>query len=82
MLVITGHNEVSLFRSISARILSFIPKLMNNQQNTVGFRSIRNRILFFAILVTLIPSLGMGWFWYDLTHKATTERLIPRRSPR
>lgn len=48
---------------------------MNNQQNTLGFRSIRNRILFFSILVTLIPSLGMGWFWYDLTHKATTEKV-------
>lgn len=48
---------------------------MNNQQNTLGFRSIRNRILFFSILVTLLPSLGMGWFWYDLTHKATTEKV-------
>lgn len=75
MLVITIHIEVSLSRSISTRILSFIPKLMNNQQNTLGFRSIRNRILFFAILVTLIPSLGMGWFWYDLTHKATIEKV-------
>jgi diguanylate cyclase (GGDEF)-like protein len=48
---------------------------MNNKQNTLGFRSVRNRILFFSILVTLIPSLGMGWFWYDLTHKATTEKV-------
>ena len=48
---------------------------MNNEQNTLGFRSIRNRILFFSILVTLIPMLGMGWFWYDLTHKATTEKV-------
>ena len=48
---------------------------MNNQQNILGFRSIRKRILFFSILVTLIPSLGMGWFWYDLTHKATTEKV-------
>lgn len=23
----------------------------------------------------MIPSLGMGWFWYDLTHKATTEKV-------
>lgn len=48
---------------------------MNNQQNTLGFWSIRNWILIFSILVTLIPSLGMGWFWYDLTHKATTEKV-------
>ena len=27
------------------------------------------------MLVTLIPSLGMGWFWYDLTRKATTEKV-------
>ncbi|WP_459945434.1 sensor domain-containing diguanylate cyclase [Desulfocastanea catecholica] len=31
--------------------------------------------MFFSILVTLIPSLGMGWFWYDLSHKATTEKV-------
>jgi len=48
---------------------------MNNQQNILDFRSIRTRILFFSILVTLIPSLGMGWFWYDLTHKATIEKV-------
>ena len=23
----------------------------------------------------MLPSLGMGWFWYDLTHKATTEKV-------
>ena len=27
------------------------------------------------MLVTLIPSLGMGWFWYDLTRKATTAKV-------
>ncbi len=48
---------------------------MKNKQNIPGFRSIRNRILFFSILVTMIPSLGMGWFWYDLSHKATTEKV-------
>lgn len=34
--------------------------------------SIRNRILFFSILVTLIPSFGMGWFWFDLSRTTTT----------
>ncbi len=48
---------------------------MNNIQKILGIRSIKNRIIFFSILVTLIPSLGMGWFWYDLTHKATTEKV-------
>ena len=48
---------------------------MKIKQKIMGFRSIKNRILFFSILVTLIPSLGMGWFWYDLTHKATTEKV-------
>jgi len=54
---------------------SLFPELMKNKQNIPGFRSIRNRILFFSILVTMIPSLGMGWFWYDLSHKATTEKV-------
>ena len=48
---------------------------MNTKQNILRFRSIRTRILFFSILVTMIPSLGMGWFWYDLSHKATTEKV-------
>ncbi len=75
MLVITINNDVSLLISSSIRVLSFFLKLMNNIQNIRWFRSIRYRILFFSILVTLIPSLGMGWFWYDLTHKATTEKV-------
>ncbi|OQX12838.1 MAG: hypothetical protein BWK76_17080 [Desulfobulbaceae bacterium A2] len=47
---------------------------MNQQQTTPGFRSIRHRILIFSILVTLVPAFGMGWFWYDLTRKVTTEK--------
>lgn len=34
--------------------------------------SIRNRILLFSILVTLVPSIGMGWFWHDISRKTTT----------
>ncbi|SHO43128.1 sensor domain-containing diguanylate cyclase [Desulfopila aestuarii] len=37
--------------------------------------SIRNRILFFSILVTLVPSIGMGWFWYDISRKTTTAKI-------
>lgn len=37
--------------------------------------SIRSRILFFSILVTLVPSIGMGWFWYDISRKTTTAKI-------
>jgi len=47
---------------------------MDTQQKKPGFHSIRNRILLFSILVTLVPSCGMGWFWFDLSRKATTEK--------
>ncbi len=45
------------------------------QARVRAFRSIRNRILVFSILVTLFPSLGIGWYWFDLTHKATSEKV-------
>lgn len=48
---------------------------MDNRQKKLGFRSIRNRILIFSILVTLLPSFGMGWFWFDITRKATTDKI-------
>lgn len=37
--------------------------------------SIRTKILLFSILVTLLPSIGMGWFWYDISHKSTTDKV-------
>ncbi len=37
--------------------------------------SIRYRILVFSILVTLVPSIGMGWFWYDISRKTTTAKV-------
>jgi diguanylate cyclase (GGDEF)-like protein len=40
--------------------------------------SIRNRILLFSILVTLVPSIGMGWFWYEITKKVTSEKVEQR----
>lgn len=48
---------------------------MSKQPQVRPFRSIRYRILFFSVLVTLLPSLGTGWFWFDLTHKATSEKV-------
>jgi diguanylate cyclase (GGDEF)-like protein len=48
---------------------------MDNGRKKLGFRSIRNRILIFSILVTLVPSFGMGWFWFDITRKATTDKI-------
>jgi len=35
--------------------------------------SIRNRILVFAILVTLVPSLGLGWIYFSQAEKAVRE---------
>jgi len=46
---------------------------MDNSWQRPG--SIRNRILFFSILVTLVPSIGMGWFWYDISRKTTTAKI-------
>lgn len=46
---------------------------MNMTHNSPG--SIRNRILFFSLLVTLLPSMGMGWFWYDISRKTTTAKV-------
>ena len=35
--------------------------------------NIRNRILVFAILVTLVPSLGLGWLYFSQAEKAVRE---------
>lgn len=40
-----------------------------------GLWSIRHRILLFSILVTLIPSIVMAWFFYTMTYNAATENL-------
>ena len=44
------------------------------QQKASGFRSIRHRILVFSVLVTLVPSFGMGWYFYDMIYRTTTEK--------
>ncbi len=48
---------------------------MRYDQKATGFHYLRNRILLFSILITLVPSLAMGWFWFDLTRRATTEKI-------
>jgi hypothetical protein len=35
--------------------------------------SVRNRILIFALLVTLLPSIGLGWIYFSQAEKALLE---------
>ncbi len=51
---------------------------MKMKKKAHGTSSIRNRILIFSILVTLVPSFGMGWFFYDMTYKAMAEKARQR----
>ena len=51
---------------------------MVTRQNTSGFQSIRHRILIFSVLVTLVPSFGMGWYFYDLIYRATADKIEQR----
>lgn len=37
--------------------------------------SIRNRILLFAVLVTLLPSLGLGWIYFQQSEKTLLENV-------
>ena len=60
---------------VSIAIDKYIASPMNKQPKIPGFHAIRNRILLFSLLVTLVPSLAMGWFWFDLTRKATTAKI-------
>jgi diguanylate cyclase (GGDEF)-like protein len=48
------------------------------RKKSYGLLSVRNRILIFSVLVTLVPSFGMGWFFHDMTKKATTEKIEQR----
>jgi diguanylate cyclase (GGDEF)-like protein len=48
---------------------------MEKSTNSYGFNSIRNRILIFSILITLIPSIGMGWFLYNIMQTTITEKI-------
>ncbi len=48
---------------------------MDNFDHTNTPFGIRNRILIFALLVTLIPSLGLGWAFYMQTKKILLEKV-------
>jgi diguanylate cyclase (GGDEF)-like protein len=71
MLCVTEHHVE--FNNVPS---SFLP--MNIQKNSYGLLSIRSRILIFSVLVTLVPSFGMGWLFYDMTKQATTEKTEQR----
>lgn len=51
---------------------------MHAKNQKCGLLSIRNRFLIFSILVTLVPSFGMGWFFYDMTYMAMAEKTQQR----
>ena len=48
---------------------------MRKEQQKLGLTSIRNRILFFALLITLLPSLTVGWLISDMMHTTLEEKL-------
>ncbi|MBU0960889.1 MAG: diguanylate cyclase, partial [Proteobacteria bacterium] len=48
--------------------------IMEKIKNNYGLMSIRNRILIFSVLVTFIPSFGMGWILNSMIHTTITEK--------
>jgi diguanylate cyclase (GGDEF)-like protein len=40
--------------------------------------SVRNRILIFTVLVTLVPSFGMGWIFYTMSYNAKALKVQQR----
>ncbi|MBU0945125.1 MAG: diguanylate cyclase [Proteobacteria bacterium] len=48
---------------------------MEKFETNYGLLSIRNRILIFSVLVTLIPSFGMGWLLNSMIHTTITEKI-------
>jgi diguanylate cyclase (GGDEF)-like protein len=70
-----GSFVSHLWRQQCRSFYIFSPHVTDNPMKNQKFRSFRNRILVFSILITLFPSFGMGWFWYDLTRKATTDKI-------
>lgn len=48
---------------------------MRKEQQRLGLTSIRNRILFFALLITLLPSLTVGWLLSNMMHATLEENL-------
>jgi diguanylate cyclase (GGDEF)-like protein len=51
---------------------------MDIQKKSPGLVSVRNRILVFSVLVTLVPSFGMGWLFHDINKRATSEKTEQR----
>lgn len=47
---------------------------MEKIKNSYGLMSIKNRILIFSVLVTFIPSFGMGWILNSMIHTTITEK--------
>jgi len=47
---------------------------MQGKKRKYGIMSVRNRILIFALLITLIPSFGMGWLLNNMMHASVIEK--------
>lgn len=48
--------------------------MQGKKRSTYGLMSVRNRILIFALLITLIPSFGMGWLLNNMMHATVIEK--------
>lgn len=48
---------------------------MAKEKISQSYLSIRNRILIFSVLATLVPSLGMGWLLNSMMHNTITEKI-------
>ncbi len=48
---------------------------MKKNAGKYGLKSIRSRLLIFALLATLIPSFGMGWLLNNMLHTTLTEKV-------
>jgi len=51
-------------------------KATNGLLDAIGLRSIKVKIILFALLATLIPSLTMGWLSYRNNRRAIDEKII------
>jgi diguanylate cyclase (GGDEF)-like protein len=51
-------------------------KATNGALDAIGLRSIKVKIILFALLATLIPSLTMGWLSYRNNRRAIDEKVV------
>jgi diguanylate cyclase (GGDEF)-like protein len=51
-------------------------KATNGFLDAIGLRSIKVKIIFFALLATMIPSLTMGWLSYRNNRRAIDEKVV------